>query len=77
MTTVVHPTTYIVGRYHLTCPDCHRVRWGTGTCPGCRARLIGPWTRSAWIDRTRHTWFIAADGSAELFTMPDDPEPAA
>lgn len=65
MTRVVRPTGYLTNRYYLVCPDCDRVRWGSGRCPGCGAQLVGPWRRSTWVDTTVRTWVIADDGTAQ------------
>lgn len=66
MTTVTNPTTYRFGGYFLVCPECHLVRWGSGRCAGCGARLVGPWRRSAWIDPATSNWIINSDGTATL-----------
>lgn len=65
MTRLIRPSSFFTGRYFLACPDCFRVRWGSGRCQ-CGARLLGPWRNGAILDPTRRNWLIDADGTAKL-----------
>jgi hypothetical protein len=67
MSRVVNATMFFMAGF-LVCPDDGWMRWQSGRCPRCRARLIGPGKRARSIDIRVRAWSIDVDGHAELLS---------